>query len=138
MGCHFLLQGIFLTQGSNLGLLHCRQMLYCLSHQEKHLINYICTFLVSSWPGLQKVSVHFKIRRCCFHHSTIEALRMSPPFSPLPAAPIPWSSSNSTSHKDSCTRIEELAQWLSSKESTCQCKRPGFDPWVGKMPWRRK
>ena len=27
VGCHFLLQGIFLTQGSNLGLPHCRQML---------------------------------------------------------------------------------------------------------------
>ena len=33
MSCHFLLQGIFLTQGSNLGLPHSRQMLYCLSHQ---------------------------------------------------------------------------------------------------------
>ena len=32
VGCHFLLQGIFPTQGSNLGLLHCRQTLYCLSH----------------------------------------------------------------------------------------------------------
>ena len=32
VGCHFLLQGIFPTQGSNLGLLHCRQMLYHLSH----------------------------------------------------------------------------------------------------------
>ena len=30
---HFLLQGIFLTQGSNLSLLHCRQILYHLSHQ---------------------------------------------------------------------------------------------------------
>ena len=28
VGCHFLLQGIFLTQGSNPGLLHCRQILY--------------------------------------------------------------------------------------------------------------
>ena len=27
MGCHFLLQGIFPPQGSNLGLLHCRQIL---------------------------------------------------------------------------------------------------------------
>ena len=27
------LQGIFLTQGSNLGFLHCRQILYHLSHQ---------------------------------------------------------------------------------------------------------
>ena len=26
-----------------------------------------------------------------------------------------------------------------SKESIClQCGRPGFDPWVGKIPWRRK
>ena len=33
LGCHSLLQGIFLTQGSNPGLLHCRQTLYCLSHQ---------------------------------------------------------------------------------------------------------
>ena len=32
-GCHFLLQGIFPTQGSNPGLPHCRQTLYCLSHQ---------------------------------------------------------------------------------------------------------
>ena len=31
--CHFLLQGIFPTQGSKPGLLHCRQMLYHLSHQ---------------------------------------------------------------------------------------------------------
>ena len=33
MGCHALLQGIFSTQGSNLDLPHCRQILYCLSHQ---------------------------------------------------------------------------------------------------------
>ena len=33
VGCHFLLRGIFPTQGSNPGLLHCRQTLYRLSHQ---------------------------------------------------------------------------------------------------------
>ena len=32
-GCHFFLQGIFPTQGWNLGLLHCRQILYHQSHQ---------------------------------------------------------------------------------------------------------
>ena len=32
MDCHSLLQGIFLTQGSNLGLLYCRQILYHLSY----------------------------------------------------------------------------------------------------------
>ena len=34
MGCHAVLQGIFPTQGSNPGLLHCRLILYQLSHQE--------------------------------------------------------------------------------------------------------
>ena len=28
--------------------------------------------------------------------------------------------------------------WLSGKESTGQCRRPGFNPWVRKIPWRRK
>ena len=33
MGSHSLLQGIFFTQGSNLGLLHCRWILYNLNYQ---------------------------------------------------------------------------------------------------------
>ena len=33
MGCHSLLQGIFPSQRSNPGLLHCRQILYQLRHQ---------------------------------------------------------------------------------------------------------
>ena len=40
---YFLLQGIFLTQGSNLGLSHCRQILYCLSHQGSPIVYvYVC------------------------------------------------------------------------------------------------
>ena len=31
-----------------------------------------------------------------------------------------------------------LPLWLSGKEPICQCRRCGFDPWVGKIPWRRK
>ena len=37
VGCHSLLEGIFLTQGSNLcvlWLLHCRQILYCFVHSS--------------------------------------------------------------------------------------------------------
>ena len=40
VACHFLLQGIFPTQGSNLGLQHCRQMLYRLSHQGSGLLGF--------------------------------------------------------------------------------------------------
>ena len=31
-----------------------------------------------------------------------------------------------------------LPQGLSSKESTCQCRKQGFNPWVRKLPWRRE
>ena len=33
VGCHFLLQGIFPTRGSNRHLLHCRPILYQLSYE---------------------------------------------------------------------------------------------------------
>ena len=38
VGYHFLLQGIFSTQGSNPDLLHCRQILYHLSHQGSPVV----------------------------------------------------------------------------------------------------
>ena len=37
-GCHCLLQGFFLTQGSNPGLPYCRQTLYRLSHQGSPIV----------------------------------------------------------------------------------------------------
>ena len=53
VGCHFLLQGIFPTQESNPGLLHCRQTLHCLSYQgsllqlrsiQMYTCNSVCLF----------------------------------------------------------------------------------------------
>ena len=38
VGCHSLLQGIFPIQGSNPGLLHCRQFLYSLNCQESPIL----------------------------------------------------------------------------------------------------
>ena len=51
-GCCFLLQGIFPAQGSNPGLPHCRQTLYCLSHEgssEKTLIYFYGSCLYYSY-----------------------------------------------------------------------------------------
>ena len=31
-----------------------------------------------------------------------------------------------------------LPRWLSGIESTCQCRRHRFDPWVRKLPWGRE
>ena len=53
VGCHFLLQGIFPTQGSNPDLLHCRQTLYCLSHQGsfvvKAMVFLVVMYRCESW-----------------------------------------------------------------------------------------
>ena len=71
VGCHFPLQRIFPTQGSNPALLHCRQMLYHLSHQGllKNPSNFI---LESGWDRkgdlvLRSASRTFPIR---FHQSS--------------------------------------------------------------------
>ena len=38
-----------------------------------------------------------------------------------------------------CYWSNGLPKWLSSKKKSClQCRRRGFDPWVGSIPWRRK
>ena len=31
-----------------------------------------------------------------------------------------------------------LPWWLRQLSVCLQCGRPGFDPWIGKIPWRRK
>ena len=59
VGCHALLQGIFLTQGSNLGflgLLHFRWILYLLSHWRSPLRVY--------WYKLQMLSRQKRLQ--CF------------------------------------------------------------------------
>ena len=37
-----------------------------------------------------------------------------------------------------CLLCACLPRWCSGKESACQRRRRGFNPWVGKIPWRRK
>ena len=48
MGCHSLLQGIFLTQGSNLGLLYYRWILYGLNCDKLQKTISLHSFLLST------------------------------------------------------------------------------------------
>ena len=41
-------------------------------------------------------------------------------------------------HLDVFTELFNLPRWPRGKEFACQCRRCGFNPWVGKIPWRRK
>ena len=34
--------------------------------------------------------------------------------------------------------LNQLPGWLSGDEFACQCRRQRSDPWVGKIPWRKK
>ena len=52
MGCRFPLKGIFLTQGSNPGLLYCRQILYRLSYQGSP------TFIMHMFIYLPSIYLH--------------------------------------------------------------------------------
>ena len=36
------------------------------------------------------------------------------------------------------TFLLRLLRWLSGEESTCQCRRCRFDPWVRKITWRKE
>ena len=35
-------------------------------------------------------------------------------------------------------QVTGLPGWLVGSRIRLQCRRPGFDPWVGKIPWRRE
>ena len=73
VGSLSLLQGIFLTQGLNLGLLHCGQILYHLSHQGRSKVKVkvaqscpiLCMGLYSPWdsPGQNLEWVAFPFSR---------------------------------------------------------------------------
>ena len=79
MGCHFLLQGIFLTQGSNPGLLHCKQILYHLRYQGalifKHLSYFnfdilifwkFCFYVIWNIHILHYFSVFYTVKKIFF------------------------------------------------------------------------
>ena len=61
------------------------------------------------------------------------------PYTTFPTSPVNLSCRFSLSFGIICF-MSGFPGGTSGKESTCQCrryKRRGFDPWVGKIPWRR-
>ena len=103
MGCHFLLQGIFLAQGSNLHLLHWQADSLPLSHQQSPPYVFssvqfssvpqsyptLCDPMNCSTPGLP---VHHQLPEFTqtHVHRVVDALQSSNPLSsPSPPAPHP-------------------------------------------------
>ena len=65
VGSHSLRLGIFPTQGLNLGLLHCRQILYYLSHQGSPTI--VCLHTNRNNMIKQSLLVHACLLSCFSH-----------------------------------------------------------------------
>ena len=66
VGCHALLQGILPNQGSKPGLPHCRQILYCLSHQgNPRILEWVAypfvrgTSQPRNWTGVSCIAGRF-------------------------------------------------------------------------------
>ena len=51
---------------------------------------------------------------------------------------IPWAVPSLGSQRVRHDWVTFTLGFPSSSDICLQCKRPGFDPWVGKIPWRRK
>ena len=112
VGCHVLLQGIFPTQGLNSDLLHCRWILYHLSHQgspDSHLF----------MPSQTKSEFAIALWSCGFA-SFLASFSPSflPSFLPPHWATIPWG------HPDSKVNISTPAL------PTC-----GFSPLTLSCSW---
>ena len=116
-GLHFLLQGIFLTQGSNSGLSHCRQILYCLSHQES-----------PKW-GEESLIASDQV----LHHQVVTSFERPPStsfsFNCL-SLPIPYNLFFLVFK----IVFLWLLRWFSSKESACQTADIGSIPGSGRSP----
>ena len=70
VGCHFPLQGIFPTQGSNLGLLHCRQILYWRNYKGSP--GEACDYLSIQLPCGELFFQVSMPSMACFGHGGLE------------------------------------------------------------------
>ena len=72
VGWHSLLQGVLLIQGSNLSLLHCRHILYYLSHQGNPAILLLGIYLDKTLiKKLYTLQCSYYYYCCCCHFSRV-------------------------------------------------------------------
>ena len=174
MGCHFLIQRIFPTQGLNPGLPHCRQPLYHVSHRERnaqynaHDIHKTHSFLDSvlrEWSGSRSpLESERRVEDNWIHWLQSQQRWKSGGKDRWKAGKILWKQTSELdeSFHEGKFRIMDillkimfivfrtkkerkgtnawnrLPWWLSWYRICLHCGRTGFNPWVGKIPWRRE
>ena len=84
----------------------------------------------AGWPAVSEAHISVRSPSTATSSSERRALKTSPAETRTQL----WSSGTNIVE----WMISGLPWWLSGKESTCQWRRCGFDPWVRKIPWREK
>ena len=131
-GLPFLLQGIFPTQGWNPGLLHCRQILFCLSHQGSRAMLKMRTW--ARLPGFQRPRLSLTIQaalstrldfplltsrvRSPDTHEFTAVLAVTPPFFLWARAPLTFCFSV-TDQANPCLRVLPPVFVASPPEGIC-------------------
>ena len=162
---HSFLQGIFLSQGFHLGLLHCRQILYHLSHQGSLTVG---SWITESKMTLMTYTAEEQWRSCpesCFSKDTTQksALyiihgfrylqsnekQLEKPWNENPAVSnglrlMPENSKGKVSFGKRIWKKKEYMYMYSfpgssaGKESTCNVGDLGLIPELGKFPGEGK
>ena len=120
---------IFLTQESNRGLLHCRWILYQLSY---HGVG-TNTFLLNAFSLPEKLSSHKSLTALAANFVVLWPGQTNMFVQPTsPPRNFQLSVDNHLVNSGDFPSVSD------GKSVCLQCGRPGFDPWVAKIPWRRK
>ena len=134
MGSHSLLQGIVQTKESNSGLLHCKWILYHLSHQRNYYVLY-------SFSSVQSLS-HVQLFATPWARASLASLSItnSQSLSKLISRGQHYSD---TTTRQGCHRKRKLEANIPAvglpggsdgKESTCNAGDPGLIPGSGRCP----
>ena len=128
VGCHFLLQRIFPTQGLNPGLPRCSQMLYHLSYQGSQPGTNTMPNEPKDWmgivPGKNGTDSHCSYLKFNNFFLVINNSQF---------VVCLWYSEPSNFFGK---KIDEFYRYFEGFPGG-SAVRPGFDPWVRKIPWRR-
>ena len=87
------------------------------------------------FPGQESNYVPCISRWICIHCATKEVLEQN--LNIRSQGSVCTLSQGRGSHQSSCTS-SKLLWWLRGKELACQRRRHRFNPWVRRIPWRRK
>ena len=145
----FLLVAYFIYSSVNLSSIHIILMTYDYQIRSDQSLSRVRLF-ATPWIAARQASLSITNSQSSLRLTSIKSVMPSSHLilcrpllllPPIPPGIIVFSNESTLCMrwpKYSTTPFRMPPRWLSSKESACQCRRCGSDPWVRKIPWRMK